>query len=68
MALRNSSALAIIYDRGHQKSDANRATLAVARKLVAYLVVVDRRQQDFLVIETENCAAAYAPPKGVGRV
>lgn len=58
MAPRNSPALAMIYDREKQKSNANRATLAVARKLVAYLVAVDRRQKDFLVVENENCTAA----------
>jgi transposase len=58
MAPRNSPALAMIYDREKQKENANRATLAVARKLVAYLVAVDRRQKDFLVIENENCTAA----------
>ena len=58
MAPRNSAALAMIYDREKQKGNANRATLAVARKLVAYLVAVDRRQKDFLVVENENCTAA----------
>ena len=58
MAPRNSPALAMIYDREKQKENANRATLAVARKLVAYLVAVDSRQKDFLVIENENCTAA----------
>jgi transposase len=43
MAPRNSPDLAILYDREKQ-GNANRATLAVARKLVAYLVAVDRRQ------------------------
>jgi hypothetical protein len=50
MAPRHSTALAIIYDREKQKGNANRATLAVARKMVAYLVAVDRRQKDFLLI------------------
>ncbi len=27
--------------------------------MVAYLVALDRRQKDFLVIENENCTAAY---------
>jgi transposase len=58
MAPRNSPALAMIYDREKQKGNANRATLAVARKLVAYLVAVDRRQKDFLVVENENRTAA----------
>jgi transposase len=30
-----------------QKGNANCATLAVARKLVAYLMAVDREQRDF---------------------
>src|SRR6202045_3391636 len=58
LAPRNSPALAMIYDREKQKENANRATLAVARKIVAYLVAVDRRQKDFLVIENEARAAA----------
>jgi transposase len=58
MAPRNSPELAILYDREKQKGNANRATLAVARKLVAYLLAVDRRQKQFLVVEKENCAAA----------
>src|SRR5713101_4106742 len=58
MAPRNSPGLAMLYDREKQKGNANRATLAVARKLVAYLVAVDRRQKDFLVVESENRTAA----------
>ena len=58
MAPRNSPELALVYDREKQKGNANRATLAVARKLVAYLVAVDRRQKDFLTVETENRTAA----------
>jgi hypothetical protein len=40
-----------------KKGNANRATLAVARKLVAYLVAVDRGQTRFLVADREACAA-----------
>jgi len=58
MAPRNSPDLAILYDQEKQKGNANRATLAVPRKLVAYLVAVDRRQKQFLVVEKENCVAA----------
>jgi transposase len=58
MAPRNSPDLALLYDREKRKGNANRATLAVARKLVAYLVAVDRRQKGFLVIERENQTAA----------
>jgi len=50
--------LAMLYDKEKQKGNANRATLAVARKLVAYLVAVDRRQKEFLTVERENRTAA----------
>jgi hypothetical protein len=55
---RNSSELAMHYDREKQKGNAKRATLAVARKLVAYLMAVDRGQRNFQVVETSNCIAA----------
>jgi len=58
MAPRNSPDLALLHDREKRKGNANRATLAVARKLVAYLVAVDRRQKDFRVIERQNQTAA----------
>ncbi len=57
MAPRNSPELAMLYDKEKQKGNANRATLAVARKLVAYLMAVDRGQRNFQVVET-NCIAA----------
>src|SRR5579863_676753 len=58
MAPRYSPTLALLYDREKQKGNANRATLAVARKLVAYLMAVDRGQTHFLVLDHETCAAA----------
>src|SRR3984893_15951479 len=58
MAPRLSPELALLYDREKQKGNTNRATLAVARKLVAYLVAIDRSQRDFLLVEKENQAAA----------
>ena len=58
MAPRYSPALALLYDREKQKGHANRATLAVARKLVAYLMAVDRGQRNFLVIENQARTAA----------
>jgi transposase len=57
MAPRYSPALALLYDREKQRGNANRATLAVARKLVAYLMAVDRGQTRFLVVDRE-CVAA----------
>jgi len=50
--------LAMLYDKEKQKGNANRATLAVARKLVAYLMAVDRGQRNFQVAETSNYIAA----------
>ena len=47
MAPRYSLALAPLYDTEKRKGNANRATLVVARKLVAYLMAVDRRQTEF---------------------
>jgi hypothetical protein len=58
MAPRNSPELGMLHDKEKQKGNANRATLAVARKLVAYLVAVDRRQKEFLTVERENRTAA----------
>jgi transposase len=58
MAPRFSPTLALLYDREKQRGNANRATLAVARKLVAYLVAVDRGHTHFLVLDRESGVAA----------
>jgi len=58
MAPRNSSELAMLCDKEKQKGNVNRATLAVARKLVAYLMAVDRGQRDFQAMEASDCTAA----------
>jgi transposase len=39
--------LAVVHEKALQKGNRNRATLAVARKLVAYLLAVDRRETPF---------------------
>jgi transposase len=39
---------ALLYDREKQKGNRNRATLAIARKLVSYLLAVDRGNRVFL--------------------
>lgn len=39
--------LALLYEREKEKGNRNRGTLAVARKLVAYLLAVDRDERDF---------------------
>jgi transposase len=58
MAPRISSDLAAVYDREKERGNANRATIAVARKLVAYLMAVDRGQRNFLTVENEQQTAA----------
>jgi transposase len=47
LAPRWSAELALVYEREKQRGNRNRATLAVARKLVAYLMAVDRKQRPF---------------------
>ena len=47
LAPRWSAELALVYEREKQKGNRNRATLAVARKLVAYLMAVDREARPF---------------------
>lgn len=39
--------LAIVHERELKKGNRNRATLAVARRLVAYMMAVDKKQADF---------------------
>jgi transposase len=39
--------LALLHDKEVTRGNRNRATLAVARKLVAYLLAVDRREKPF---------------------
>jgi transposase len=58
LAPRQSHELAMIYDREKQKGNGNRATLAVARKMVAYLLAVDRQQRDFVPAEERRTSAA----------
>jgi transposase len=53
-----SHEMAVIYDQERQKGNSNRATLAVARKMVAYLLAVDRQQKDFTPAEERRTTAA----------
>ena len=48
LAPRECHELAMIRERELQKGNPNRATLAVARKMVSYLLAVERRKQDFV--------------------
>jgi transposase len=54
---RLSPDLALVYEAEKQKDHANRATLAVARKLVAYLLAVDRSGREFVVAGAPRTAA-----------
>jgi len=58
LAPRQSHGLAVIYDKEKQKGNGNRATLAVARKMVAYLLAVDRQQREFVPAEERGTTAA----------
>jgi len=58
LAPRQDYQLALAYEREKQKGNANRATLAVARKMVAYLLAVDRGQRDFVPFADSQSAAA----------
>jgi transposase len=51
LAPRECHELAVVRDRELQRGNPNRATLAVARKMVCYLLAVERRKQDFVPAE-----------------
>lgn len=48
MAPRYAPPLKALYEEKKKRSNSNQATLAVARKLVAYLMAVDRRKSPFV--------------------
>jgi hypothetical protein len=48
----------LVHERELRKGNRNRATLAVARKMVAYLLAVDRREREFVPTEGPSTAAA----------
>ena len=48
LAPRYSDELALLYERERQRGNGNRATLAVARKMVAWMLAVERRNNDFI--------------------
>jgi transposase len=58
LAPRYDHDLALVYENEKKKGNANRATLAVARKMVAYLMAVDREQRDFVPVAQCSGAAA----------
>jgi transposase len=48
--------LAVIHQQELNKGNKNRATLAVARRLVAYMMAVDKSGSDFIVREEQKAA------------
>jgi transposase len=58
LATRESPELAMIRARELERGNPNRATLAVARKMVIYLLAVERRQQDWVAAEQFRRTAA----------
>ena len=58
LAPRQSHELAVIHQKERQRGNANRATLAVARKMVAYMLAVERKQRDFVPVEEFGGTAA----------
>jgi len=57
LAPRDSPELALLQERERQKGNANRATLAVARKMVSYLLAVDRQNRAFVAFEKHGAVA-----------
>jgi hypothetical protein len=51
-----NSQLAAVHERELKKGNRNRATLAVARRMVAYMMAVDKNQVDFIVHKEEKAA------------
>jgi transposase len=58
LAPRYSHELAMVRENELQKGNPNRATLAVARKMVSYMLAVERRKQNFVPAENFNCTTA----------
>ena len=58
LAPKQNHELALVYEKEKQKGNANRATLAVARKMVVWLLAVDRGKRDFVPLEDHSNAAA----------
>ncbi|MDH3973586.1 MAG: IS110 family transposase [Deltaproteobacteria bacterium] len=56
LAPRWNRQLARVHEREVQKGNRNRATLAVARKLVAYMLAVDKRRTGFNASEVSEAA------------
>jgi transposase len=58
LAPRQCHEFAVIHGKELERGNKNRATLAVARKMVCYMLAVERRKQDFVPAEEFNRTAA----------
>jgi transposase len=58
LAPRQSAELALIHQKAIEKGNRNRATLAVARKMVVWLLAVDRQDREFIAAEQRSTRAA----------
>ena len=58
LAPRQNAELALIHQKAMEKGNRNRATLAVARKIVAWLLAVDRESREFIPAEQRETRAA----------
>jgi len=58
LAPRQSAELALFHQKALEKGNRNRATLAVARKMVAWLLAVDRESREFIPAEQREIRAA----------
>ncbi len=58
LAPRQCLELAVVYENEKQRRNGNLATLAVVRKMVAYMLAGERRKQDFVAAEEFAATAA----------
>jgi hypothetical protein len=58
LAPRLNPELAVLYEREAAHSNRNQAAIAVARKLVAYLLAIDRGERAFVKHEVQISVAA----------
>jgi transposase len=56
LAPRWNPQLAAVHSKELKKGNRNRATLAVARRLVAYMMAVDKTQKDFMPHQEQEAA------------
>jgi transposase len=57
LAPRQSAELALIHQKAIEKGNRNRATLVVARKMVVWLLAVDRENREFIAAEQRSTRA-----------